>query len=429
MSLLLDRAPSLTPAPSATLARGLRICHLGKFYPPASGGVESHLQTLARAQAAIGAEVRVVCVNHRDRAGRDATWQTFTPTATVEDRDGDIRVTRVGRRASLARLELCPELPWLLASLQRGEVDVLHLHVPNPTMLLPLAALRQRVPLVVTYHSDVILQRRLARLVRPFEHRVFRRAAAILATSPAYAGGSEMLQTYDDRGGVLPFGIDLEPYQCPSVEALAEARRLRDEHGEPLWLAVGRLVYYKGLHNAIEALRRVAGKLLVVGDGPLGGELRAEALRAGVADRISWVGHLSEPALIGAYHAATALWFPSNARSEAFGLVQVEAMACGCPVINTAIPHSGVPWVSRHEETGLTIPPNEPAALAAAARHLLNEPGLRYRLQVGARARAAEEFDGRLMAARSLEVYRRVTGAYGAFAGPRGRWFRQGGAG
>jgi glycosyltransferase involved in cell wall biosynthesis len=420
MSLLLDRTPALTPALNMPRGRGLRVCHLGKFYPPASGGMESHLQTLARAQAALGAEVRVLCVNHRDHDGRDVTWQTFTSTPTVEDQDGNVQLTRVGRRATLARLELCVELPWLLSSLQRsGRADVLHLHVPNPTMLLPLAALpHQRIPLVITYHSDVVLQRRLAHLVRPFEHRVFRRAAAVLATSPAYAGGSEMLQAYDDRSGVLPFGIDLTPYQQPSLEALAEARRLRDEHGEPLWLAVGRLVYYKGLHNAIEALRQVAGKLLIVGEGPLGESLRGAARRAGVADRVCWVGRLSEPALVGAYHAATALWFPSNARSEAFGLVQVEAMASGCPVINTTIPHSGVSWVSRHEETGLTVPPDEPAALAAAANRLLAEPGLHSRLQTAARRRAAEEFDGRLMAARSLELYHRVAGASG-FAGRR----------
>jgi glycosyltransferase involved in cell wall biosynthesis len=424
MSLRLEQAPDAKALPDLQSWRGLRICHLGKFYPPARGGMESHLQTLARAQAALGAEVRVVCVNHRDRDGRDVTWQAFTGTPTVEDEDGAVRVTRVGRRASLARLEVCLKLPWLLTALQYEGVDVMHLHVPNPTMLLPLAAVRQRVPLVITYHSDVISQKRLRRLVRPFEHMVFRRATAILPTSPAYPAGSELLQCYRDRWAVLPFGIDLRSYLEPGIEAAAEARRLREQHGEPLWLAVGRLVYYKGLHNAVEALRRVPGKLMIVGEGPLGSELRAQVSRAGLATRVIWAGRLSEAALVGAYQAATALWFPSNARSEAFGLVQVEAMASGCPVINTAIPHSGVAWVSRHEETGLTVPPNDPDALAAAANRLLAEPGLRQRLQTAAKVRACREFDARVMAARSLELYRGVAFGNQEGAAPKGNWFR-----
>jgi rhamnosyl/mannosyltransferase len=210
---------------------------------------------------------------------------------------------------------------------------------------------------------------------------------------------------------VLPFGIDLRPYLSPTAEAQAAARQLRHEHGEPLWLAVGRLVYYKGLHNALLALRSVPGKLLVVGEGPLAAELRGLAGHAGVAERVVWRGRLSEQELIGAYHAATALWFPSNARSEAFGFVQVEAMASGCPVINTAIPASGVAWVSQHEETGLTVPVDDPAALARAANRLLAEPGLRERLSHAGRVRACAEFDHALMARRTLDAYRRTLAA------------------
>jgi rhamnosyl/mannosyltransferase len=402
------------PAVAAKLDRPqgtpLRICHLGKFYHPASGGIETHLRTLAQVQARLGADVRVLCVNHLDRQGRDVTWSPLARTPTVFEQDGAVRITRVGRQGSVARFDFCFRLPQLLASLRRS-ADIVHLHVPNPTMLLALAAVGTCLPLVITYHSDVVRQKRLVRLIRPVENRLFRKAKIILATSPAYISGSELLQAHTDKVAVLPFGIDLGRFLQPSEEALRFAGKTRREHGEPLWLAVGRLVYYKGLANAIKALASVPGRLLVVGEGPLGPELRQLANRTGTADRVIWCGRLNEQELSGAYHAATALWFPSNARSEAFGFVQIEAMASGCPVINTAIPGSGVPWVSRHEESGLTVPVDDALALARAANRLLDKPALREFFSYQARERACREFGADLMGRRSLEVYRGVLNA------------------
>ncbi len=316
-----------------------------------------------------------------------------------------------GRQASLARFEVCFRLPELLRSLSRQGVDVLHLHTPNPTMLLSLAAARPKVPLVITHHSDVIRQKRLGQILRPFEVLVYRRAAAVVATSPLYVAGSDLLQAFRSQLSVLPFGIDPAPFLTPSPAARAACERLRAEHGQPLWLAVGRLVYYKGLVNAVRALPEVSGRLVVVGDGPLRRELQDLARQNQVADRIVWLPRLDDTDLVGAYRAATALWFPSNARSEAFGLVQAEAMASCCPVINTSIPGSGVPWVSRHEESGLTVPVDDPAALAQAAWRLAVEPGLRERLGKAGRERACAEFDQRLMAERSLQLYERVVDA------------------
>src|SRR5262249_1201128 len=153
-----------------------RVCHLGKFYPPARGGMESHVRTLAQAQAALGAAVRVVCRNHLDADGRDVTRGRFALPEPREERDGPVRVLRVGRRASLARFEVCFRLPEVLRRQERQGIDLLHLHVPNPTMMLALAALRPTVPLVITHHSDVVRQKRLARVIRPLEHLVYRKA-------------------------------------------------------------------------------------------------------------------------------------------------------------------------------------------------------------------------------------------------------------
>jgi glycosyltransferase involved in cell wall biosynthesis len=397
-------------APRAGAATRLRVCHLGKFYPPAAGGIETHLQTLAHAQARLGMSVQVICVNHLDKNDADVTWQPLARTPTIVEADGRVRTVRLGRRASLARLEVCLGLPRWLWHLAAGDFDLLHVHVPNPTMILGLYCFRPRIPWVVTFHSDVVRQKVLRLLQRPFESWVFERARRIVATSPAYLGGSTCLQQFQDRVDVVPFGIELDQFTQPDAAAQRYARELRREQGQPLWLAVGRLVYYKGLHNAIRALARVPGQLMIVGHGPLRGELDQLAREQGVADRIIWRDHLSQAELIGAYHAATALWFPSNARSEAFGFVQIEAMACGCPVINTAIPGSGVPWVSRHNESGLTIPVDDWQALADAANLLWHDGSLRVRLGRQARARALAEFDVDLMARRTLGIYQQALG-------------------
>ncbi|MCS6976315.1 MAG: glycosyltransferase [Gemmatales bacterium] len=390
------------------LQKPLRICHLGKFYPPAAGGIETHVQTLARTQAELGAKVQVICVNHLDARGRDVTWQVLGRTSMRRECDAGVDLLRCGRWGNLARLDLCPAVFTVLRRLSPENTDVLHLHTPNPTMLLALAVLSPRLPLVVTHHSDVIRQRFLGKLIRPFEHRVYSQASRVLTTSPCYANGSELLHDYQDRVEPLPLGIDLEPFLHPSAAAFEAAARWRNCFGWPIWLSVGRLIYYKGLSTGLKALRHVPGTYVIIGTGPLRAKLEAEAKSLGVADRVAWLGELPREELVGAYHAATALWFPSCARSEGFGLVQVEAMASGCPVINTAIPHSGVPWVSRHEETGLTIPVGDSDALAEAARRLHEDEELRRHLGQQARQRAIEQFSARRMAEKSLRIYAAV---------------------
>jgi rhamnosyl/mannosyltransferase len=388
----------------------LRVVHLGKYYPPASGGIETHTRTLARAQADLGADVRVVVVNHADRAGRDVTFEGLTPTPAAEDADGPVRVLRAGRWGQLAKLDLAPGLAGLLRRVLRDPPDVWHLHAPNVTMMLAILTMPRIRPLVVTHHSDIVRQRVLKYAVRPLEVAVYRRAARLLPTSPAYVGGSDVLKRFPGKVEPLPLGLDLTPFTQPSAAALGHAERFRRQHPGPIWVSVGRLIYYKALDVALAALRDVPGTLLVIGTGPMEAAWRKRAEELKVADRVAWLGRSGDDELVGAYLAATALWFPSTARSEGFGLVQVEAMASGCPVVNAAIPDSGVAWVCRHGEAGLTVPVNDPAAFAAASRRLVDEPGLRTQLGAEARRQAVERFDHRTMAAHSLAIYRAAVG-------------------
>jgi rhamnosyl/mannosyltransferase len=350
----------------------------------------------------------VLVVNHATPGGRDATFDRFTRTLDTEELDGAVRLTRSGRWACIAKFDVAPNLLRDIRRFARVKPDIWHMHAPNVTMMLAVLACPAIHPLVITHHSDIVRQRLLKHAVRPIESAAYRRAVRVLPTSADYGTNSEVLSRFASKVTPLPLGIDSEPFRNPSPEALANERLLRERHGSPLWLCVGRLIYYKGLAIALAALRDVPGRLLIIGTGPMDAELKSQALELGVADRVLFHGRADTDQLVGAYRAATALWFPSTARSEGFGLVQVEAMTSGCPVINTAIAGSGVAWVCRHDREGLTVPINDPAALAAAAKRLLTEPGLRERLAGAGRIRAADEFDHRIMAARSLEVYRSV---------------------
>ena len=387
------RVEDIEPVDLPRITPGLpkSVLHLGKFFHPAHGGIETAIRSLVHAQSQLGCRVRVVCMDHE--RGR----------ATRVERDGPVEVVRLRRAASLCKLDLCPDLSRVLRD---SDADLLHLHTPNPTMLLGLLLSGDRRPLVISHHSDVIKQR-LRRLVfQPIERAVYDRARLVLAMSPPYAGGSAALRRCADRLGVLPIGLDLATYLHPSAESEARVALLRRSIPGPLWFSCGRLVYYKGFETAMHALRSVPGTWLIAGDGPLRVRLGRLAARLGLGGRVRFLGRVaSDEELAVHYRAADSCWFPSNARSEAYGLVQVEAMASGCPVINAAIPHSGVPWVSRHEESGLTVPVDDPAAFAAAARRLLEEPGLRERLSAGARARAIAEFQSEVTGVRSLAYY------------------------
>ena len=195
-----------------------------------------------------------------------------------------MRSRRLQRVGTLAKFDLCPDLGKHLA---RIDADVLHVHVPNPTMLLALIQTRPKKPVVVTYHSDLIRPSRV--LGSLFRARsscwAYRQVRAVMPTSPLYPNGSTFLRPYGDMLHVLPHGIDLGAYLAPSPQALAEADRIRAEYGqgEPIWVSAGRHVYYKGFIHAIRALTRVRGRLILIGEGPDQPALRAEAEHLGVA--------------------------------------------------------------------------------------------------------------------------------------------------
>jgi rhamnosyl/mannosyltransferase len=233
---------------------------------------------------------------------------------------------------------------------------------------------------------------------------VLRRSKAIVVSSKHYLDTSSVLHEYRDRCRVVPFGISEQYFARPDERAVGD---IRSQYGERLVLSVGRLVDYKGFEYLIQAMAGAPGRLLIAGEGPLKGELVALARSLGIADRVIFLGEPSDELLRNLYHATDVFALASTNRSEAFGLVQAEAMAASKPVINTNV-DSGVPFVSLDHVTGLTVPHSDVGSLAGAITRLMEDAPLRSMLGRAARRRAEAMFQSGTMAAGTLRVYQSV---------------------
>jgi glycosyltransferase involved in cell wall biosynthesis len=362
------------------------VLHIGKFYRPHTGGMETHLSHLVAYQSASMA-VEVVVANDR-------------PVTQIDLLDG-AKITRVASFGTLASQPLCPLLPAKLSG--RNEA-VVHLHLPNPWAAQAYLMSGHKGKLVVTHHADILGRKFLRSLVSPFVRRVMDRAAAIIVTSKRYLESSDELTSYRRKCHVVPLGIDVDALRPNRASDVAD---IHAKYGHRLLLAVGRLVPYKGFEFLLRAMQHIDATLLLIGTGPLEGELHAVVAGLGVSHKVHLLGHVDDT--LPYYKAAKMLVFPSVSRAESFGLVQVEAMAAGIPVVNTEI-DSGGPEVSVNGETGITVPPRDPRALAGAVKVLLEDEKTRLKFAHAARLRARSEFSAQRMAERTLGLYKSVFG-------------------
>lgn len=372
----------------------MRVTMVNKHYPPHLGGIEYHLRDLAEALATRGHEVRAVVANE----GPERVSETL----------GGVEVLRLPRIFAVSSAPVAPALARELAAVGR-RTDLVHLHFPYPWGELswlrarPRRADGSRVPAVVTYHSDIVRQRAMLAAYAPLLRRFLREVDLVVASSPDMVEHSPFLARVRGKCRVVPFGIRVEAFE-PTPELERRAEELRARHERPIVLFVGRLIYYKGADVLVRAMAGVDADLVVVGKGPLEAELRTIAMARGVAGRVTFLPPVDDAELRAWYRAADVFCLPSVARSEAFGLVQLEAHASGTPVVSTRLT-TGVPFVNADGVTGLTVPPGDVEALAGALRRLIEDRALRERLGAQARERARREFTIARMVDDTLAVY------------------------
>lgn len=368
----------------------IKVLQVNKLYYPVTGGVERVVQQIAE-----GLKDRVdmkvlVC---RTKGG------------SIDDVVNGVAVRRSGSFGMAFSMPVSFSFFSDFRKLTK-DADIVHIHMPFP--LADVAALLSgyKGKIFLWWHSDVVKQKKILPFYKPFMHWLLRRADRIIVATRGHVEDSLYLPPFASKCTIIPYGVDPHILLVSDVQC---GQKLSDSNkGSCRILYVGRLVYYKGCDVLLDAFAKVHGaRLVMVGSGPLEEQLKQQAERLGVSDGVDFKGTLSEDLLMQEFASCDFFVLPSVERSEAFGLVQIEAMSFGKPVVNTKLP-GGVPYVSLDGATGITVPPGNSRKLAAAMQKLVDDSDLRGKLGAVAYKRAREEFSMDVMLERLFKEYEKA---------------------
>lgn len=367
----------------------MRVLHFFKTYLPDSmGGIEQVIFQLCQSTLPHGVHSEVLTLSDDPQPS-----ELMVADHRVHRAKLDLQIASTGLSYSVLK-----RFRHLAA-----QADVIHYHFPWPFMDLLHFLSGVKKPVVVTYHSDIVRQRNLMRLYSPLMHRFLTRADRIVAASPNYMATSKVLHHYRHKTVVIPYGLDRKSYPPASEERL---QHWRERCGERFFLFVGVMRYYKGLHILLEAAQGTDYPIIIVGAGPLEIELKAQAERLGLRN-VQFLGRLGDEDKVALLQLCTAIVFPSHLRSEAFGISLLEGAMFGKPMISSEI-GTGTSYINIHNETGLVVPPSDPAAFSTAMRTLWENPLLAQDMGRKAAQRYEKLFTSELMGRQMAMLYREL---------------------
>lgn len=368
----------------------MRILHIGKYFDPFKGGIENFQLHLMNELAGRG--VRQAAIVHDHEKGRGPR---------VERKHASL-ILRVPVLATVAFTPLSPRYYFMLRRIIRAfQPDLIHVHMPNPSAFWLLMRAFNAWPIVLHWHSDVVTSsmswpyRLLHRVYGAFERRLLARSSKIIVTSQNYLDASKVLAPVYRKCEVVPLGLpDLPPRQSGTPR---QSFKL---------LCIGRFTYYKGQEVLVRALALVdAVELDFVGGGEHRRAVQRLAVDSGLQERIRFHGQLSDSELQHLMTRADALVLPSIERTEAFGVVLLEAMRAGKPVIVSSVPGSGIMSVVEDGISGLMVPPEDHKALADAITALRDSPDLTREMGHNGRQRFLDYFQIEVVATRIEKLY------------------------
>ena len=366
----------------------MNVLHVYRtYFPDSQGGLEEVIRQICLGTREQGVTSRVFTLS-------DEPYPRRLPRVECEV----VRVRKTFEVAScgfaLTGLRrFAQELEW---------ADLVHYHYPWPFSDLMHLFFGHSKPAVLTYHSDIVRQKILLSMYRPLMRRYLGAMDRIVATSPNYFATSEVLNNFASKVEVIPIGLD-EPSYPPLGDTNNDLAEALKRYGGDFFLFVGVLRYYKGLHILLDAIIGAPYKVVIVGAGPVEGELRKQVERLGL-DNVIFAGYISDREKMALFQLCRAVVFPSYLRAEAFGVTLLEGAMSGRPLISAEV-GSGTSHVNVHDETGLVVEAGSPVALREAMDELFLDRAKAERMGEKARLRYETLFTGRLMGGRYAKLY------------------------
>ena len=351
----------------------MNILHVYKTsYPASYGGVEKFIDGICRFGSDFGQNNIVLTLNDEPKPSA-----IQMPGYTVVQAKQNFFISSTG--FSFSAFKRFKELA--------EKSDIIHYHYPNPFGdLLELASAHKK-PTVITYHSDIVRQNRLLSAYKPLQTYFLRSAEKIIATSPNYLDTSQILQQYKNKVSVIPIGLQHEQYQEPKVDLIHYWRK---RMSKPFFLFVGALRYYKGLHTLLESISKTDVQVVIAGTGSMEKNLKQKAAALNLTN-LKFLGAITDDDKVALLHLCYGFVFPSNLRSEAFGIALLEAAAVGKPLISCEI-GTGTSYININKETGFVVNPNSPKELLQAMQFLLHNPIEAEQLGANAKKRFIKHF-------------------------------------
>ena len=364
----------------------MKILQFGKFFPPDVGGIESFIYDLTE-EISQKAKCDVLCSNSKNK--------------TVIEKRKKYTVIRAASFGKLFSTSISPAIIYWLKRIGNN-YDIIHLHLPDPMANLAYFLVRPKTKLILHWHSDIVRQKVLLPFYEPLQNWLLKKADKIIATSPNYVEGSKYLRKYKEKCVVIPLGLNPATLKVKQAKVKEIKKLYKDK---PIVFSLGRLIYYKGFEYLIEAMRNVNAYLLIGGSGPLKENLQRQIEKLGLNKKVILLGKIKRENVGSYYQACDLFCLPSIHKSEAFGLVQSEAMYFGKPIVSTNIKGSGVSWVNQNNITGLIVPPKNSKALAEAINKIIKNPELKKKLGGYAKQRFEKEFRIEVVENKVLNLY------------------------